>query len=216
MSYPGPHVALRCASMELRRIPSGALAGAAGRRCLGGPAAARQAGFRVATTTTWSCSASSSRATPAGRPPGLAIHMANGAAFGAVYALRAPAAPGPARSWPAWPPALAEHVALWPLGALVDRHHPARRSSSRCRATAARSRRPPGATRCSASCSASSSAGSTPRGSSSRSSRCRSRRTATATSSTRPPERPRHRLRARRRNRTDNLFITSEVLCQLS
>jgi hypothetical protein len=56
---------------------------------------------------------------------GLAIHMANGASFGAVYALVRPLVPGP--SLVAGVGAgLAEHVALWPLGRLVDRHHPAR------------------------------------------------------------------------------------------
>jgi hypothetical protein len=58
-------------------------------------------------------------------PVGLALHMGNGALFGAVYANVAPALPippilrGPAAG-------LAEHVALWPLVALVDRLHPAR------------------------------------------------------------------------------------------
>jgi hypothetical protein len=58
-------------------------------------------------------------------PIGLALHMSNGALFGAVYANVAPALPippilrGPAVG-------LAEHVALWPLVALIDRLHPAR------------------------------------------------------------------------------------------
>ena len=48
---------------------------------------------------------------------GLAIHAANGAAFGvAVHRLRRPALPL----------ALAEHLALFPLGYAVDRAHPAR------------------------------------------------------------------------------------------
>ncbi|HEU4974658.1 MAG TPA: hypothetical protein VFT50_06170 [Baekduia sp.] len=56
---------------------------------------------------------------------GLALHVANGAAFGAVYAAvrrRLPLPPalrGPAAG-------LAEHLATWPLVGLVDRHHPAR------------------------------------------------------------------------------------------
>lgn len=57
---------------------------------------------------------------------GLAIHLANGAAFGAVYALVRPFAPGPATAAGAGA-ALAEHLATWPLTALVDRHHPARK-----------------------------------------------------------------------------------------
>jgi hypothetical protein len=59
-------------------------------------------------------------------PVGLALHAGNGAVFGAVYANLAPALPIPA---PLRGPvaALAEHLALWPLGALSDRFHPARK-----------------------------------------------------------------------------------------
>jgi len=55
------------------------------------------------------------------RPAGLALHALNGAAFGVVYdELRR------RRRVSAFRLALAEHVALFPLSALVDRHHPAR------------------------------------------------------------------------------------------
>ncbi len=58
-------------------------------------------------------------------PIGFAIHMGNGALFGAAYANLAPALPvPPAVRGPAV--ALAEHVGLWPLGAVTDRLHPAR------------------------------------------------------------------------------------------
>jgi hypothetical protein len=59
-------------------------------------------------------------------PLGLALHTGNGAVFGAVYANLAPALPIPA---PLRGPAAAlfEHVALWPLGRLSDRFHPARK-----------------------------------------------------------------------------------------
>jgi len=59
-------------------------------------------------------------------PIGLALHLGNGAAFGAIYANLAsylplpPALRGPAA-------ALTEHVALWPLGSVSDRLHPARK-----------------------------------------------------------------------------------------
>ncbi len=58
-------------------------------------------------------------------PIGFAIHMENGALFGALYANLAPAMPIPAvlRGPVA---ALGEHFALWPLVALTDRLHPAR------------------------------------------------------------------------------------------
>ena len=56
---------------------------------------------------------------------GFAIHVENGALFGAGYAQAKPFLPGPplARGLIA---GLAEHLASWPLGRLVDRYHPAR------------------------------------------------------------------------------------------
>jgi hypothetical protein len=59
-------------------------------------------------------------------PIGLAMHLGNGAAFGAVYANIASYLPLPA---PLRGPAvsLTEHLALWPLGFLSDRLHPARK-----------------------------------------------------------------------------------------
>ncbi|HWC87353.1 MAG TPA: hypothetical protein VG388_12505 [Solirubrobacteraceae bacterium] len=59
-------------------------------------------------------------------PVGLAMHLQNGAMFGAAYANLAPVLPIPAvLRGPAI--ALAEHFALWPLGSLSDRFHPARK-----------------------------------------------------------------------------------------
>jgi len=57
------------------------------------------------------------------RPVGIALHAANGAAFGLAYreAKRR-------RGWSATRLALCEHVVLFPLSALVDRRHPARGS----------------------------------------------------------------------------------------
>jgi hypothetical protein len=59
------------------------------------------------------------------RPLGLMVHLANGAAFGAVYAALAPRieAPGWVRGTAA---GLAEHLASWPLTAAIVRVHPAR------------------------------------------------------------------------------------------
>jgi hypothetical protein len=60
-------------------------------------------------------------------PAGVAIHLANGALFGAVYANVAPVLPlPPVLRGPA--AALTEHLALWPLGAVSDRYHPARKN----------------------------------------------------------------------------------------
>ena len=62
---------------------------------------------------------------PAWAPVGVALHLANGAVFGALYANAAPRLPLP--SWARGPAAaLAEHVSTWPLTALADSVHPAR------------------------------------------------------------------------------------------
>jgi hypothetical protein len=61
---------------------------------------------------------------------GLAMHVVNGAVFGALYARLAPRMPLPA--WSRGPAAaLAEHVALWPLSVLTDHLHPAREDMPR-------------------------------------------------------------------------------------
>jgi hypothetical protein len=56
---------------------------------------------------------------------GWAVHLQNGALFGAAYANLAPRLPLP--SWARGPAlALTEHFLTWPLMALADRFHPAR------------------------------------------------------------------------------------------
>src|SRR2546430_221211 len=56
-------------------------------------------------------------------PAGFALHMQNGAMFGAVYANVAPVMPlPPVLRGPAV--ALIEHLATWPLVVVADRHHP--------------------------------------------------------------------------------------------
>jgi hypothetical protein len=57
--------------------------------------------------------------------PGLAMHLGNGALFGAVYAQLSPRLPGSPAARGAFV-ALTEHVALWPAGRLSDRFHPGR------------------------------------------------------------------------------------------
>lgn len=58
-------------------------------------------------------------------PAGMAMHLANGALFGALYANVAPSVPLPA--WAKGPLAgLAEHAATWPATRITDRLHPAR------------------------------------------------------------------------------------------
>jgi hypothetical protein len=56
---------------------------------------------------------------------GLALHLQNGAVFGAAYSQLRPFIPGPPALRGALA-SLAEHAALWPLARLTDRHHPAR------------------------------------------------------------------------------------------
>jgi len=58
-------------------------------------------------------------------PVGLAVHVANGALFGALYANVAPSLPVP-RAARGPLAGLAEHLATWPATALIDRLHPAR------------------------------------------------------------------------------------------
>jgi|GEM_PF-422657 len=59
-------------------------------------------------------------------PVGLAVHMANGALFGALYSQLAPLLPLPAVArGPLL--ALAESFATWPLTRVSDRLHPARK-----------------------------------------------------------------------------------------
>jgi hypothetical protein len=59
------------------------------------------------------------------RTIGLAIHVQNGAVFGAVYANLVPSVPLP--SWTLGPLAgLVENFASWPLMAVSERLHPAR------------------------------------------------------------------------------------------
>ena len=60
------------------------------------------------------------------RPIGTALHVQNGAVFGAIYAQLKPFLPGPApvRGLLA---GLLEHVLTWPTVALIDSYHPARK-----------------------------------------------------------------------------------------
>ena len=62
---------------------------------------------------------------PLWRPAGVALHVANGALFGALYAAIAPRVQLP--SWSRGPLAgLGEHLATWPFTALLPAIHPAR------------------------------------------------------------------------------------------
>jgi hypothetical protein len=63
---------------------------------------------------------------PAWPVVGVALHLLNGAAFGAAYANVAPRLPLP--SWARGPAlAMIEHLSTWPMAAAIDRVHPARK-----------------------------------------------------------------------------------------
>ena len=63
---------------------------------------------------------------PGWAPVGTALHVANGALFGALYANVAPRMPLP--SWARGPfAALLENLATWPLTIVAERVHPARK-----------------------------------------------------------------------------------------
>jgi hypothetical protein len=58
------------------------------------------------------------------QPIGFALHIQNGAVFGAVYAQLKPFLPGPA-AFRGLLAGLVENAALWPAVELIDRYHPA-------------------------------------------------------------------------------------------
>jgi hypothetical protein len=105
--------------MELRRIPSGALAGAVA----AGVWAAQQPLDKRLFGSEYDDVELLGKLLPidgGNRAAGLGLHLANGAAFGAVYTLLRPLIPGPPQA--AGPVAgLTEHLATWPLIGLIDK-----------------------------------------------------------------------------------------------
>jgi hypothetical protein len=110
--------------MELRRTLNGALAGAlaAGVWAAQQPLDKRVFGVEYDDTELLGKLVTSGPGWPVA---GTAVHVANGAVFGAVYSVARPFIPGPPLAAGVMA-ALGEHAATWPLGTLVDRHHPAR------------------------------------------------------------------------------------------
>ena len=110
--------------MELRRTLGGALAGsiAAGAWAAQQPLDKRVFGTRYDDVELLGKAVTRGPAWPAA---GLAIHLANGAAFGAAYALARPFIPGPPQI-AAVVASMVENFGFWPLAPLIDRHHPAR------------------------------------------------------------------------------------------
>ena len=97
MSYPGPPGQLRCVHMELRRIPSGALAGAVAAAIWAAQQPLDKKVFGSEYDDVELLGNLVARDSSA-QAAGLAMHMANGAAFGAVYTLVRPLIPGPAQT----------------------------------------------------------------------------------------------------------------------
>jgi hypothetical protein len=110
--------------MELRRTLNGALAGATAAAvwAVQQPLDKRVFGSRYDDVEILGKLVTRGPAWPAA---GLGLHLANGAVFGALYALARPLVPGPPLA-AGVSAAMAEHAGFWPLGPLVDRHHPAR------------------------------------------------------------------------------------------
>ena len=110
--------------MYLRRSLNGALAGAIAATvwAAGQPLDKRLLAYRYDDVELLGKLVTRGRAWPLA---GLALHAANGAVFGAVYVQLKPFLPGPplARAMLA---GMAENLALFPLGRLVDQYHPAR------------------------------------------------------------------------------------------
>jgi len=111
-------------AIDRARTARGALAGAvaAGVWVLQQPLDQRLFGVRYDDTELLGKAVTRGRAWPA---VGLALHLGNGALFGAAYAAAARRVPLP--SWSRGPAAaLGEHLASWPLVLVTDRIHPAR------------------------------------------------------------------------------------------
>ncbi|HWI70715.1 MAG TPA: hypothetical protein VNT55_02080, partial [Baekduia sp.] len=110
--------------IDRARTARGALAGAvaAGVWALQQPLDQKVFGVRYDDTELLGKAVTRGRAWPA---LGLAMHLANGALFGAVYAGVSRRVPLP--SWARGPAAgLGEHLASWPLVLVTDQIHPAR------------------------------------------------------------------------------------------
>jgi hypothetical protein len=110
--------------MELRRSLNGALAGAAAAAAWAAQQPLDKRVFRSRYDDVELLGKLVTRG-PAWPAAGLALHLTNGAMFGAVYALARPLVPAPPLA-AGVAAGLAEHFGFWPLGVLVDRHHPAR------------------------------------------------------------------------------------------
>jgi len=111
--------------MELRRSVNGALAGAVAAAVWAAQQPADKRVFRSQYDDVELLGKLATRG--AGwQTAGVTLHAANGAVFGGAYALVRPLVPAPAVATGV-AAAMAEHLALWPLGALVDRYHPARK-----------------------------------------------------------------------------------------
>ena len=116
-------------SVDVGRTARGALAGAVAAGVWAGQSPLDQRVFGVP----YSDEELLGKAVTRGRawhPVGVAMHVANGALFGAAYANVAQRMPMP--SWARGPfAAMVENVATWPLTIVAERLHPARKEMPR-------------------------------------------------------------------------------------
>jgi hypothetical protein len=112
-------------AIDRTRTARGALAGAVAAGVWAAQQPLDQKVFGVKYDDTELLGKAVTRRDPAWRVVGLAMHLANGAVFGAIYANVARRVPLP--SWMRGPAAgLGEHVLSWPAVLVTDRIHPAR------------------------------------------------------------------------------------------
>jgi hypothetical protein len=120
LGYQRARARLQCfdtVSVDVRRTARGALSGAVAAGVWAAQSPLDQRVFGVPYLDQELLGKAVTRG-PAWHPVGFAIHVANGALFGAVYANVAPGLPLPA--WARGPAAgLAEHLATWPLTRLA-------------------------------------------------------------------------------------------------
>lgn len=125
LPYPLGFVALRSSAVDLKRSLNGATCGAVAAAVWAAqqPADKHVFGSGYDDVELLGKLALQGEAWPLA---GIVLHLGAGMTLGALYAQLRPFLPGPpvARAVTV---ALVEHVALWPLGRLVDRYHPARK-----------------------------------------------------------------------------------------
>ena len=129
LAYPSRALALRSAAVDLRRSLNGALAGGFAASVWAAQQPLDKRAFRSGYDDVELLGKLLSRG-ESWPVAGMALHLQNGAFFGALYAQLRPFLPGPLIAR-AVAMAMVEHVALWPIVRVSDRLHPARKDLER-------------------------------------------------------------------------------------